>query len=259
MLTTVEETITNASKHWPLTFRHFRLLSTSVPITVKFGRGAQLGDEMESVEAGAWHNCPASSRDYEVIQIVPDSLPCSVKFLLGDGQSGMDRAFGTVDVESDAARLLGIVYGNLGQLAQLAVGGVNALHVSERGYIAGANFASNSAILSVATETVILPASNANGAIVWRAAIWTATNAAANATRIGLLARASSAPSTVLDGDLFLVASSYVPAVSADTGQTYANAQLERPRFVPAGKGLYFINGGNNEIVATRYVDYTLL
>src|SRR3954469_16663111 len=77
---------------------------------------------------------------------------------------------------------------------------------------------------SIAVQ-VFSAASNANGAVVWEATI----RAPANQTNT-FLAKAT-APATVLDGTLI--------RGEREGGGTLGGQELPRPRFIPAGLGLF--------------------
>lgn len=245
---------------WSVAGRYFKLLETANPVTVSLFRAGVKVLSAVNVEGGFYQRI-----DFDRVEITTGGAE-AVSWMYAPAEGGSDRFTGAVtisgtpnvNVSDRAPRLLGIAYGSLGQIAQESIGGVNALSVSERAYLAGVNFVSVTVINSTATETVLAAGSNPNGAIVWRSQILSGTGAAGHATRIVLLAK-SSVPTTTTDGVCVNMCSCYSPAVSADTGNVMANSTLERPRFIPAGLGLYFYNGGNNEVVAMRTVDYTIL
>lgn len=155
------------------------------------------------------------------------------------------------DLADRAARVVGVVSGALGSLAQAAIGGVNALVVTNRGITYGASYISSTLKGANTPDTVFSAASNVNGAIVWRATF--VTSSAGTDTRCGYLAK-TSAPATSVDGD---------PICTTDFGgQTtgfYSSGKLDEPVFIPAGKGLYYISQSAEGSSAQRGVLYTLL
>jgi hypothetical protein len=148
------------------------------------------------------------------------------------------------------------VAGTLGTLAQVLLGGVNTLQTTDRGYTAGANFASSTAIGAATNETIVAPASNTNGLILWGAGIDTYTTAANSGSQVGMLAK-TSAPASAIDGELLLTVAHDI--VQVQSGSAGNRTRRERARFVAAGKGLYFRNSGAAEAQGYRWADYTLL
>lgn len=129
--------------------------------------------------------------------------------------------------------------------AQQLIGGVQELVVMERGYSPGASFVGG-ALGAGGVATIVAPASNLNGLIVWQA--WLATGAA-GVNALSLLAK-TSAPASQIDGDV--IASMATPGAASQA------PPMPRPRFIAAGKGLYLYNV-TAETVATHGVDYTIL
>lgn len=241
----------NGERHFPLTGNYFELLETSAPVDVKaWDAGGHVVNDESQVESGFWID--RRGREPYVRLSITTGSSHAVKFSYSDGSAG-NRAV-PADITSDAARLLGIVYGNLGQLAQLAVGGVNALQVTERGIAYGAAFASVTALASVTNEQVLAPGSNVNGVIVWDAELFTA-NGTGHALA-ALLAKAS-APASMIDSDVLLMSGFYN---LSGVGVGGMPQRLARPVLVAAGKGLYFRNGSATaESLAYRKVLYTVL
>lgn len=248
----------NGQAEWRVPGSYFKLLSTVNPVTVRlFLRGTEVLYAAD-VEGGFYQRIA-----FDQVQITTGASE-AVAWMFAPADGGSDRFTGSVtvsgtpnvNVSDRAARLLGIVYGTLGQAAQVAVGGVNALQIAERGCAPGANFAALSAIGATTNETVVAPASNTAGLIVWRAGIAGYTTTANAGSAIGLLAKAS-APSSGTDGELLLALLHNM--VQVQSGSAGNHVLTERPRYVAAGKGLYFRNSGSAEASGYRFVDYTLL
>lgn len=123
--------------------------------------------------------------------------------------------------------------------------------MAESGATPGAYYKSNTALAANTAETVFAPASNVNGAIVWRAQI-TGHNGVQYA-RAAILAK-SAAPASIIDGDLLLLTG--YSAIAAGF-YPYTGAMFDPVR-VAAGKGLYAIVD-QAEIAGHRHVSYTLL
>lgn len=199
----------------------------------------------------------------------------NVTFFVTDATGGNKSV--SADVSDRAARLLGITYGNLGQIDQIAlggrnlqtvqawgdlgklvqalIGGVNALQVTERGFTYGASFKSTSALANNATEQVFAAATNVNGCILWAGDLFSALGGAGVAC-IGLHAH-TAAPAAFTDGDVVLKVVSDFATAAGELGR---ENDLKRAVLIPAGKGLWFLNsGGTAEAAARRNLLYTLL
>lgn len=113
----------------------------------------------------------------------------------------------------------------------------------------GASYKSITALVANTPEAVFAPGSNVNGAIVWTAS---AVSRAGGSSNISYVAK-TSAPATVVDGDVIASANSFSQNVSNDSGLS-----LSRPVFISAGKGLYAISTVS-ESSGSRSVLYTLL
>lgn len=235
----------NGERHFPIKGNYLEILDTAAAVDVvtfdKLGR--VLNDERQ-VEAGFWID-RRGQEPFAMISITTGSSH-AVKFGVSDGTVG-NRSL-PADITSDAARLLGIVYGNLGQLAQVAVGGVNALQVAQRGCAPGASFASITSLAANTAEEIVAPGSNTAGIIVWSGGFLSRT---ATVPPAAFLAKAS-APATVIDGDIIIGGSAWGVAENACSGRR------ESPILVAAGKGVYFISTAA-QAYASRYLNYTVL
>ena len=115
----------------------------------------------------------------------------------------------------------------------------------------GASYKSTTALAANTSEAVFAAGSNTNGAIVWHADAITVTGVSSNAMA---WAAHTAAPNSVTVGDV--LASNNNSTVVA--GVTNTHARLNRPVFVPAGKGFYFTSAVG-ESSAYRSASYTLL
>lgn len=219
-------------------------------LTVEFfGRDGAKRDE--SIESGVAGTEATPEGGFAKLTLTSATTQ-NVRFYVASGRIRVNRfsgdvtILGTVNVSDRAARLVGIVYGALGQLAQKLLGGVNALVTTERGYEAGASY-SLGALGAGVPVAVFEPAANVNGAIVWDA---TGISGAAAAWAISLLAK-NAPPASQVDGIILTCAGSG----SAATQQI---PRMPRPRYLAPGLGLYWFSTAA-ETVATHGVDYTLL
>lgn len=257
----------------------FRIRTAAAGIDVTFFRGEKkLQENLVSATAAEWAY-PEGGFDKVVVTSSAGQL---VEFDIYAGRVGSDAVSGSVsiigapdvNVTDRAARLLGVIYGTLGQaaqvliggvnalasycygtlgaLAQVAIGGVNALQVTTRGISYGAAFSSTAAMAANTSATVFTPAANVNGAIVWRAGAHSF-----NASQFGQLSLIAhtAAPNSPTVGD---VIGMQTAAAESGTDRVLI-LSLSDPVFIPAGKGLYF----NVTIAETannyRHAVYTLL
>lgn len=247
----------NGRVQWEIAGNYFKLMGTVSPVTVELYNRSERVHFAQNVEGGHYQRI-----DFDRVAITTAGNE-AVSWLYAPHEGGSDRLTGavsitgTVDVGDRAARILGVPYGSLAAaFAQAAIGGVNALVSSDRGYVPGANFASVTALGATTNETVVAPASNTNGMIVWCAGINTQNTADATVTQVSLLAK-TSAPGGGADGELILTAT-HLRITGAASGQ--GKGYRERARFIAAGKGLYFRNSSATaESSGSRFVDYTLL
>lgn len=124
---------------------------------------------------------------------------------------------------------------------------------AEQGTQYGASFASNTNLGVAANEVIVAPASNTNGIMLLRASYWSANG---TGTAFCVLLAKSSAPASIIDGDVLLgFDNAYLDGVARN-----GMGKLERVVRVPAGRGLYWRNGSANaETAALRSAQYTLL
>ena len=124
----------------------------------------------------------------------------------------------------------------------------------DTGIVFGSSFASIAQIASGASEQVFAAASNTNGAMVWDCDINTEP-AAVGASAISLHAH-TAAPAVLTDGNVLVMISAQV---STAAGLTTMAVQMMKSKFIPAGKGLWFLNtGAQAEAVGRRRLLYTL-
>ena len=260
-------------REFPIAGHYFELLSTVSAVDLEFfdSAGRMIANELQ-IEEGYFVDRRGVGPFARFAVITGASE--AVKFLVTDGFSGQRSALS--DVTDRAARLLGIVYGTLGQLAQellngvnalvvvckgtlgtltqIAIGGVNALQVSERGHSYGVAFSSVTAFAGAGTELVFAAAANTGGAWIHAASI---DSGSGSNTQIGLIANPT-APTTGVDGTVILAALNYISTGAGETRS--AHVELVRPVFLPSGSGLWFRNSiANAEGACYRRVLYTLL
>jgi hypothetical protein len=157
----------------------------------------------------------------------------TIKIFAGDDEAIYNRLSGTVTV-------------NGGQLATIT-DITNTVKVREEGFSYGAAHKVNSLLGAAATETVVAPGANVNGIVLWDAQIFS-TN---GGYLMSLLSKAS-APTSVADGDIYLIA-------KAINQVAHLHGELKRPVRIPAGRGLYFYNTTAESGASVRSVLYTLL
>ena len=156
---------------------------------------------------------------------------------------------------AQAGKVLRIAYGvdidfSPGLNASVTIGGT--VLTREQGEVYGASYQSTTAKAANTPDQVFAPGSNVNGATIWRAEFYSSNNASAEIFA-SYLAKAS-APANVIDGDV-IVTSSH--AIWAGGTANKHGGRLERPVFIAAGKGFYFISTPL-EGAALRQVLYTL-
>lgn len=110
------------------------------------------------------------------------------------------------------------------------------------------SFKSNTALAANANETILAPAANVNGAILWRGQ---GIHSGATSGLGALIAKAGAAPASLIDGDV-LVTSKW-------NGASIDEWVLNTPIKIAAGMGLYFRNGASAETTRLLLALYTLL
>lgn len=220
----------NGKAQWIVAGGYFKLLETVNPVTVELFLQGQRVLYAAAAEGGFYNRTT-----FDRVEITTGANE-AVAWFYGPQEGGQDRFSGSVsvtgqvDVSDRAARLLGVGYGNLGALAQAAIGGVNAAQVSDRGYVYGASYSAKGNAGANTAVAIVAPGSNVNGVIVWSASL---RHYAGGAVFGALLAK-TSAPASVTDGDALL-------SGMGNNGASNPGGQLERAVFVPAGKGIYEI------------------
>lgn len=247
-MTTKTETW-SGRREFPIRGRYFELLACENPVDVEaVTLDGQVLTTEQQVSSGFW----IDRRDVEWFDRIAITTSGSeeVTFLVTDGTAG-NRSV-PADITNRAGRLLGIVYGTLGQLAQRLVGGVNALVCQMLGYEYGATFVSYAMQTANTSQTVFSAAANTAGAWVWKARARSGNN---TTTANAVLTAHTSAPNNVTSGDII----EQQCRVDLWTGPTYhVYLELQQPVFIPAGKGLYY-TCDVTETSGQRFVHYTLL
>lgn len=124
----------------------------------------------------------------------------------------------------------------------------NPVDARPYGYTYGAAYASNVALTAATPVQVVAPASNTNGITVWAAG---ATHSPASSLSHVVLIAKASAPSTIIDGDVY-----YHNSVGGSNQFAGGDTNVFPVR-VAAGKGLYWITD-QNEASGFRRVLYTV-
>lgn len=122
-------------------------------------------------------------------------------------------------------------------------------NIVDAGYTYGASYKSVTAMAANTPDTIIAPGANVNGAIIWDAGFFDVHSAFG---QIAMIAK-NAAPTTVIDGDVLLIAENFVAGAS-----NYSSGKLEKSVKIPAGKGLYYIQNGT-QTGSHRFCNYTLL
>lgn len=117
----------------------------------------------------------------------------------------------------------------------------------------GASYKSVTGLAANTAQAVFLPAANVNGAVIHDLSFISGNNSGGAGAGVGFVAKTST-PATFIDGDVIL---------SPDNAGVLASnflygGRLQRPVFIPAGKGLYFIST-LAEIYVSRSALYSLL
>ena len=178
--------------------------------------------------------------------------------LPGQGQSVNTFSYVTIEDASGAANVGSIIVGEEGFVDnRMILGTSSALALDSPTQIAlrtpfasTGNYKSNTALVANTPDTVFLPATNINGAIILSAS---AFDYDGNNTPLVLLAK-NAAPTTDIDGEV--LASSSITVVPSSN---YYQLQLQGQQYIAAGLGLYFIQGTASGTVPRRYCRYKLL
>lgn len=112
-------------------------------------------------------------------------------------------------------------------------------------------FKSNTALTAVTPETIIAPAANINGVILYEAAFCSINTV--GMPLAGLVTK-NAAPASVVDGNL-IVSTDNGAAIA---GSFYGFGTLKQPLRIPAGLGLYWI-ATNTESSGLRRASYRIL
>ena len=200
----------------------FRLLSTVGSVTVEYYvQGREIADRID-VEAGYAESFRTINFDrVDITSATAQTVQWETA--LGS-EIRYDRGAATISgtVGLDTATLLALEQTNVRPEASTG------------------SFANNAALTANTPLTIFNPGANVNGAILLSAEL-TALDAVTprNTVSQTFIAK-NSAPTTILDGEIFLLSK----FVSQPSGDAIA-AQLNQAQFVAAGLGLYFISSAN--------------
>lgn len=208
----------------------FRILATTSPVNVEFYfQGREIAERLE-VEAGF----AESFRTIEFDRVdITSPLAQTVQFETARGSE--------IRYDRGAATISGSVDLNAATLAALE-------QINVRPEEPSASWGNSAAMTANTAVTVFTPASNTNGAILLSAAM---TGADASSVAQAFVSK-SSAPANVVDGNVHLMHS---------TTSASQSTNLQVPKFIPAGHGLYFITSANSSVnaVSHRACQYKLL
>jgi hypothetical protein len=286
---TVNETF-NGLREFPVAGKYFELISTVNPVDVTiYGKGDVVLARLLQIEEGVFHDRTRidNLEPFQRIEVSTGALE-AVKFFIGDGVTSNRSALS--DVSDRAARLLGIVYGTLGQAVQELLNGQNALVVACKGTLGTLVQESLNAV-----NTLVVACKGTLGTLAQVAigginalqmtergyvpgAMYSAITTAAINTSTQIFAPGSNTNGAILwfasldysaagAGDENMLTKASAPANASDGNLllcTRLNAagtlhvQRERPVFIAAGLGLYRFNN-TAEASCTAAAHYTLL
>jgi hypothetical protein len=143
------------------------------------------------------------------------------------------------------------LYGSITLGAAVAIDSASQLGIKRPEAQTG-SFADISTTVANTPITVFTPAANVNGAILLTADLGFQNSGVG--AEIDVFITKASAPTSIVDGSIILVAMMRTPVTSASVGY----ATLQSPQFIAPGQGLYFISNvglaaNNNNIRAARY------
>jgi hypothetical protein len=144
------------------------------------------------------------------------------------------------------------VAGSLGALAQLAVGGVNALQFTERGYSYASSVANGAPNAANTPISLVAAGTNVNGVIVWSGAAW--SRAVVAGQTISILAKAT-APGSDQDGDVLCGTEGSVELAGPIS---HAWGKIHKPVLVAAGKAIWKMNSQAENLQRSSIL-YTVL
>lgn len=230
------------SKLFAISGQYFELIDATNPIDVLLSdvNGAQRG-VMRSAEA----SFNLKDTDFATVQLYSATAQ-TIRFAYGTGEAGTRRAAGAVSIVGD----VGLNPATLAALesTDLNPASINALNRPE---LPTGNWKDSSTLAASTPLTLFTPAANVNGAILW--------NANANeelATKMQMVFIAKNAPpASVTDGEI--IAQSETCAANASA--VWSKLDMQQPRRIAAGLGLYFIQNGSGAVGSLRSARFTLL
>lgn len=249
MKANVESQTFNGLVEWYVEGGYIKLLTAVANLKLELYKSGRIVLLAPAVKRGFYQKV-----DFDQVKITNTGAQL-VEFLTAPEEGGSDALTGSFDITSplagdnaDALAALGAA-GVLGVGARLQayngatfdrlradnIGGVGALRMTERGYVAGASSVSATNMAANTPRTIVAPGTNVNGMIVWRASYY---SRAGTVPQFGSILAKTSAPASVTDGDVIVGIDSIME--TAAPAFTCAGKR-ERPIFVAAGKGLYCI------------------
>jgi hypothetical protein len=211
----------------------FRLLSTTAPVSVEFYSNGKKTVELQSIEAGyaEYFRGEDGKLPFDRVRIYSATTQ-TVQFVTRQGSD--------VRYDRGASSVTGTVALDAATLAALE-------QINVRSEAASGFFNSAAALAAGTAETVFTAGANTNGAIVLSA--FTQIYEGGVTPHIGGFFAKATAPTTTSDAAAEPICVSH----QITTGGTYiATGKTEQPQFIPAGKGLFYVDE-----VATPANDYT--
>lgn len=209
-------------------------------VDVRFFRGgARVAEGELLASTQGWKSKPKGGYDrVEIISSVTQAIAFHVVKGEVDVNTFSGSIVGAVSVQGPRALSSGPVLADLPVL------------VRDVGFVYGVSFVSLSPLTLVVSQEVVAPAANVNGLTIW-AARARSSNAVAVAN-IQLQAH-TAPPNSGTVGDFLAICANS----DSIAGIFNAYLMLDRPVFVPAGKGVYF-TVTTTESSGARHVVYTL-
>lgn len=216
--------------------QYFELIDATNPVDVLLidKTGAQRG-----IMRGAEASFHLKNTDFSTIQI-SSATAQTIRIGYGSGEAGTRRAAGAVSI-----------VGTVPVSGPLTDAQLRASPVVVRDVELPTNAWNNTAVVAANTAIQIFaPGANVNGAILWSAASYDA-NAAA--TMQVLIAKAS-APASITDGEVIAQCQ-----INSNGTTNYLNIQIDRPRRIAPGLGLYFLSSAAGSVGYLKHARYSLL
>lgn len=211
------------SRLFALTGEYFEIIEAPTPVDVVLSdfNGSQRA-RMSQASASFY----SKGVKFGVIQITSAGAQ-TIRFAYGSGETGTRRSSGSVTISGNV---------NIGNAIALDAATLLALEqINVRPEQSTGNYKSQLAVAANTAETIFTAGANANGAIILSGGILKADSATVGDVSV-FLAKAT-APTSVIDGEVFLSAAPYLVNTNYLT-----NGQLPGPQYVAPGMGLFFLS-----------------